>query len=46
MQFNEQQEMIRTTVARFAKEQVAPLTAEIDRQERFPQETFEKMAEL
>jgi isovaleryl-CoA dehydrogenase len=46
MEFDEQHKMIRMTVARFAREQVAPLAAEIDEHERFPKETFKKMAEL
>lgn len=46
MELNDEQMMLRETVARFAKEQVAPLAAEIDRNERFPRETFKKMADL
>ncbi|MBW2032087.1 MAG: acyl-CoA dehydrogenase family protein [Deltaproteobacteria bacterium] len=46
MEFEEQQVLLRNTVSRFAKEQLAPLASEIDQQERFPRETFEKMAEL
>jgi alkylation response protein AidB-like acyl-CoA dehydrogenase len=46
MGFTEDQVMLRNTVARFAKEQIAPLAAEIDREERFPEESFAKMAEL
>jgi isovaleryl-CoA dehydrogenase len=46
MRFTEEQVMLRKTVARFAKEQVAPLAAEIDKEERFPRETFRKMAGL
>jgi isovaleryl-CoA dehydrogenase len=46
MEFTKEQLLFRETVARFAREQVAPLAAEIDQKERFPQETFSKMAEL
>jgi len=46
MEFTEEQIMLRNTVARFAREQVAPLATEIDHHERFPRETFKKMADL
>lgn len=46
MAFTEEQIMLRETVIRFAREQVLPLAAEIDQTERFPQETFKKMADL
>jgi isovaleryl-CoA dehydrogenase len=46
MRLSEEQDLLRKTVARFAKEQVAPLAAEIDQSERFPNETFDKMAAL
>jgi isovaleryl-CoA dehydrogenase len=46
MEFTEEQMMLRNTVARFAKEHVAPLASEIDLHERFPKETFDKMAAL
>jgi isovaleryl-CoA dehydrogenase len=46
MEFSKEQTLFRTSVSRFAKEQVAPLAARIDREERFPKETFVKMAEL
>jgi len=46
MEFTEEQMMLRNTVTRFAREQVAPLAAEIDHHERFPKETFKKMAGL
>ncbi len=45
MEFTKEQLLFRETVARFAREQVAPLAAEIDQKERFPRETFSKMAE-
>lgn len=44
--FNEEHEMIRQLVRDFARNEVAPLAIEIDEQERFPHETFRKMAEL
>jgi alkylation response protein AidB-like acyl-CoA dehydrogenase len=46
MEFSEEQILLKNTVSRFAKEQVAPLASEIDEQERFPSETFEKMSQL
>ena len=46
MEFSQEEIMFREMVSRFAREQVAPLAAAIDREERFPQETFRKMAEL
>lgn len=46
MEFDEEQILLKNTVSRFAKEQVAPLASEIDEQERFPSETFEKMSLL
>jgi isovaleryl-CoA dehydrogenase len=46
MEFTEEQMMLKNTVTRFAREQVAPLAAEIDHHERFPKETFKKMADL
>ncbi len=46
MEFNEHQIMLKTTVSRFAKEQVGPLAAETDLQERFPYETFDQKKDL
>jgi len=46
MKFSNEQIMLRQSVSRFARDQVAPLAAEIDSQQRFPRETFEKMARL
>ncbi len=46
MEFTKEQILLRETVARFAREQVAPLAAEIDQKERFPRETFSKMSAL
>ncbi|MFQ5649893.1 MAG: acyl-CoA dehydrogenase family protein [bacterium] len=41
-----EQDMLKSMVREFAQKEVAPLAAELDRQERFPAETFRKMAEL
>ncbi len=38
--------MIRDMVRGFAEKEIRPLAAEIDREERFPQESVDKMAEL
>ncbi|MBU2552671.1 MAG: acyl-CoA dehydrogenase family protein [Proteobacteria bacterium] len=46
MWFSEEQELLSRMVDRFGREQLAPLAAEIDRDERFPRETWDKMAEL
>ena len=42
----EQQRMIKDVAADFAQKEVAPLAAELDRQERFPRELVGRMAEL
>ncbi|MBH5321162.1 isovaleryl-CoA dehydrogenase [Aurantiacibacter sediminis] len=39
-------QMIRETVARFADERIAPMAAEIDAQDRFPEELWPEMGEL
>lgn len=44
--FNEEQKLIRDSIRAFAERQVAPIAAEIDRSERFPQETFGKLGEM
>ena len=48
MKFNltKTQELFRQMIREFAEKEVKPLAAEIDEQERFPQETVEKMAKL
>ena len=48
MNFNltKTQELFRQMIIEFADKEVKPLAAEIDEQERFPQETVEKMAKL
>lgn len=46
MNFNltKEQEMVRSVVREFTKNEVEPIAAEIDETERFPRETVEKMA--
>lgn len=44
--FNEEQKLIRDSVRALAERQVAPIAAEIDRSERFPKETFDKLGEM
>ena len=44
--FNEQHEMVRKMVRDFARKEIAPIAIEIDENERFPEETFRKMADL
>ena len=43
---NKTQELFRQMIREFAEKEVKPLAAEIDEQERFPQETVDKMAPL
>jgi isovaleryl-CoA dehydrogenase len=45
-ELTEEQEMLRATVARFVDNEVIPLAAEIDEEERFPEENFRAMAEM
>nr|WP_217911285.1 acyl-CoA dehydrogenase family protein [Myxococcus sp. AM011] len=42
----ETQTLIRETARKFARERVAPLARELDRQERFPTEIFKELGEL
>ncbi len=42
----EEQQLIRETVRKFALEEVEPIAAEIDENERFPEETVKRMGEL
>ena len=42
----EEQQQLQEMVREFAQREVAPLAAEIDEHERFPKETFEKLAKL
>ena len=43
---NEEQKDLQTMFREFAEKEVKPLAHEIDEEERFPQETVKKMAEL
>jgi butyryl-CoA dehydrogenase len=45
-QLTEEQQAIQEMVREFAVSEIEPLAAEIDRDDRFPTETFEKMADL
>jgi alkylation response protein AidB-like acyl-CoA dehydrogenase len=42
----EDQELVRRTVRQFARERVAPVAAELDRESRFPYELVRELAEL
>lgn len=44
--FTSEQKMLRQTIANFAEREVAPLAYEIDRDERFPEENFKRLAQL
>lgn len=46
MEFTNEQNMLRETVRNFAIKEVAPLAYEIDRDERFPSESFKKLADM
>ncbi len=41
-----EQELVRSTVREFARERVAPVAAELDREERFPYELVAELADL
>jgi alkylation response protein AidB-like acyl-CoA dehydrogenase len=45
-ELGDEQELLRRTVREFAESRVAPVAEEIDREERFPYELVEEMAEL
>lgn len=45
-ELTEDQKMLKETVARFVDQKVAPMAAEIDEAERFPEEHFRAMAEM
>lgn len=45
-ELTEEQEMLKVTVARFVDNDVIPLAAEIDEEERFPEENFRAMAKM
>jgi alkylation response protein AidB-like acyl-CoA dehydrogenase len=42
----EEQELVRSTVREFARERVAPVAAELDRESRFPYELVTELAAL
>jgi len=44
--YTEQQELLRSTVAEFAANEVAPHAAEVDAEEKFPKQQMEGLAEL
>jgi alkylation response protein AidB-like acyl-CoA dehydrogenase len=46
IKFTEEHDMVRKMVRDFARKEMAPIAIEIDENERFAEETFEKMAEL
>jgi isovaleryl-CoA dehydrogenase len=46
LEFTSEQKMLRETIASFAEKEVAPLAYDIDRDERFPAESFNRLAEL
>ncbi|MBU1936919.1 acyl-CoA dehydrogenase family protein, partial [bacterium] len=46
MYLNEEQRMLRDMVRDFAKNELAPIAAEIDEEQTFPQESIRKMGEL
>ena len=45
-ELTEEQELLRRTVREFSESKVAPVAEELDREERFPYELVEEMAEL
>ena len=45
-ELSDEQELLRRTVRDFAESRVAPVAAELDREERFPYELVQEMAEL
>ena len=45
-ELTEEQKMLKETVARFVDQDVIPLAAEIDEEERFPEENFRSMADM
>lgn len=46
LELNEQQKMIQKMVREFAKKEVEPIAAEIDKNEEYPTNTLDKMAKL
>ncbi len=45
-ELTEEQKMLKETVARFVDRDIIPLAAEIDEEERFPEENFKAMVEM
>jgi alkylation response protein AidB-like acyl-CoA dehydrogenase len=45
-ELTEEQQLVRDTVREFARERVAPVAAELDREQRFPYELVQELAEL
>ena len=46
LRLTEEQELIQATAREFARSEIRPIAAEIDRDARFPHETAKKMGEL
>jgi len=46
LELTEEQRILKETVRNFAERELAPIADEIDREERFPRESFHKMAEM
>ncbi|HOK06259.1 MAG TPA: acyl-CoA dehydrogenase family protein [Syntrophales bacterium] len=46
MEFTDEQRMLRETIRQLAEKEVAPLAYEIDRDERFPVESFNKLRDM
>ncbi|WP_342373851.1 acyl-CoA dehydrogenase family protein [Myxococcus stipitatus] len=46
LELTETQKLIRETARKFARERVAPLARELDRQERFPTEIFKELGQM
>jgi isovaleryl-CoA dehydrogenase len=46
LEFTDEQNMLRETMRMFAEKEVAPLAYEIDRDERFPTESFNKLRDM
>ncbi len=45
-ELNEEQRMVKETIAKFVDQEVIPLAPEIDEQEAFPERSFRKLAEM
>ena len=46
LDLTETQQMVRDTARKFAQERIAPVAAELDREERFPRELLRELAEM